>query len=354
MEESVGAFKVFVIISADTCIVTIQSVLDVRDDTPMPKGGTPNAVFGRSILILTPERALKFTTTTRERHYIWLTALSFLSQSSTAVHELAILPPIPTQEYNTIPSGGRSISSSRKMPIRDSIRVAKKKSRPGLNHAYTTPGIISQTFASVPPTSKFDHLDEEEDAAEPPHVPRTSAHTRKRSITGPRPVPPVPGSFRRDSSNTMPSRDSLIEVNGDPSMNHSRRSSSSKNAVSDSGAPIGGGGGGSTFFDAVGTIRMEAFVERSVKHFVREHKNRSGLTSELLTPKRGGGEIYIPYAAEEGKKPARNSYRTRRGRKKDLSYWGANGAGGPGPSASESVVVGGRGDGGRRESFSGF
>jgi hypothetical protein len=32
--------------------------------------------------VLTPQRALKFTALTIERHYVWLTALSFLSHSS--------------------------------------------------------------------------------------------------------------------------------------------------------------------------------------------------------------------------------------------------------------------------------
>ena len=348
-----GYIRSFAIIFTNTHIVTIQSVLDVRDDTPMPKSNAPNAFFGRSILILTPERALKFTATTRERHYVWLTALSFLSQSSAGNNELAMLPPVPAQEYD-----GRSTTSSRKIPIRDSIRVAKGKGRPGLSHANTTPNIISQTLVSVPPTTKFDHLEEEEDAAEPPHGPRTSAHTRKRSITGPYYVPPVPGSLKSHPSNTVLSNNSVrnaeLEANGDPSMIHSRRSSSSKNAPSENGAPVGGGRGSPNFFDAVGTIRMEAFVDRSVKHFGREHKNRSGLAAELLAPKRGAGEMYTPYVAEEGKKPGRNSYRTRRGRKKDLSYWGANGPGSPGPSAGESVAVGGRGDGGRGNLFAGF
>ncbi|KFY08583.1 hypothetical protein V492_06101, partial [Pseudogymnoascus sp. VKM F-4246] len=57
--------------------LTIQSVLDVKDDNAAPKG--VNNIFNRSILILTPARALKFTATSRERHYIWLTALSFLA-----------------------------------------------------------------------------------------------------------------------------------------------------------------------------------------------------------------------------------------------------------------------------------
>lgn len=63
-----------------TVLVTIQSVLDVRDDNLAPKG--TGALFNRSILILTPARALKFTALSAERHYMWLTALSFLAHSS--------------------------------------------------------------------------------------------------------------------------------------------------------------------------------------------------------------------------------------------------------------------------------
>ncbi|RDA91315.1 hypothetical protein CP533_1576 [Ophiocordyceps camponoti-saundersi (nom. inval.)] len=54
-------------------LVMIQSVLDVKDDNPAPK--VMPSVFNRSILILTPQRALKFTATSADRHYLWLTAL---------------------------------------------------------------------------------------------------------------------------------------------------------------------------------------------------------------------------------------------------------------------------------------
>jgi hypothetical protein len=86
--------------------VTVQSVLDVKDDNPMPKGANPASQFNRSILVLTPERALKFTATTRERHYVWLTALSFLSHSPLSFGDLAALPPIP-QEPAKPPDLGR-------------------------------------------------------------------------------------------------------------------------------------------------------------------------------------------------------------------------------------------------------
>ena len=71
--------------------MTIQSVLDVKDDNPSPKGMQP--LFNRSILILTPQRALKFTAVSAERHYIWLTALSFLAHSTQAVPEIVAVPP---------------------------------------------------------------------------------------------------------------------------------------------------------------------------------------------------------------------------------------------------------------------
>ncbi|KAI4123221.1 MAG: hypothetical protein LQ347_006243, partial [Umbilicaria vellea] len=49
--------------------LAIQSVLDVKDDSPLPKNASPQSMFARSILILTPQRALKFTATSHERHY---------------------------------------------------------------------------------------------------------------------------------------------------------------------------------------------------------------------------------------------------------------------------------------------
>src|ERR1700722_15588166 len=108
-----------------THLVTIQSVLDVKDDNPAPKGSAP--LFNRSILILTPARALKFTATSPERHYIWLTALSFLAHSSQAVPEVVAAPlPIPKA---TIPDFEipRQTNRLRRNGIRDSIRIAKGK-----------------------------------------------------------------------------------------------------------------------------------------------------------------------------------------------------------------------------------
>ncbi|OAG34525.1 hypothetical protein AYO21_11307 [Fonsecaea monophora] len=175
--------------------VTIKSVLDVKDDNPMPKGALTGASFNRSILILTPQRALKFTATSQERHYIWLTALSFLSHSPLSVNDLtAIPPPPPLPEHDVSPAPAPSLAGSlRRRPIRDSIRLTKgvAKSVAG-TRSFTTDGSVP-VHDSRPPTR--DYYDPLTDPALPPTIPR---HSRKRSNTAPR---APPSSFRSFSTN---------------------------------------------------------------------------------------------------------------------------------------------------------
>lgn len=256
----------------------IQSVLDVKDDTPYPKGSAPQPNFNRSILILTPQRALKFTATSKERHYVWLSALSFLSHSALGVYDLeSPRPPLPQVEYEPVlPPNSATL---RRNPIRDSIRVAKGKAR--LNNtgarAYTSP---ASTVRHEPFPSYVN--DDNLDAAEPPHVPRFSSHSRKRSNTGPR---PPTGTFRSIASHThsaFTSNPSLhtthtatsTDTHGAPPPPSSffagmRQASSAQSSIrsprsSEASAPSATTGGGN-FFDAVGTVRMEAFVDRSVR-----------------------------------------------------------------------------------------
>lgn len=63
-------------------IGVVTGVLDVRDDTPLmssPSGQVVSSpIHTRSIVVLTPTQAIKFTTLSRERHVSWLTALNFL------------------------------------------------------------------------------------------------------------------------------------------------------------------------------------------------------------------------------------------------------------------------------------
>ncbi|KAL2005307.1 hypothetical protein VTN00DRAFT_2517 [Thermoascus crustaceus] len=235
----------------------IQSVLDVKDDNPLPKGASPQSQFNRSILILTPQRALKFTAMTLERHFVWLTALSFLSHSATGMNDLAGLPPVPQE--NSAPSP--STAALRRNPIRDSIKVAKVKPLSGAK------GNRSFNAHPVPvpeiPMDRMEGLDPVMDAADPPNVPRFSSHARKRSNTAPRAPPSALRSFA--SQVTMPSTYSATtagssDIYAPSSIGHGFNSggSSFSRRTSDASGPSSVGTG--NFFDAVGTVRMEAFI----------------------------------------------------------------------------------------------
>ncbi|KAJ5788127.1 hypothetical protein N7457_003117 [Penicillium paradoxum] len=234
---------------------TIQSVLDVKDDNLLPKSAGSSSPFNRSILVLTPQRALKFTALTVERHYVWLTALSFLSHSSMGLQELAVLPPVPQEESPTLPK-----AALRRNPIRDSIRVAKGRPRPTPQGKRS----FNSTGAPAPvPEIPDDSIDL---AADAPHVPRFSSHNRKRSNTAPR--PPALHTLRSFSSQgTMPSPYSagsselhFPQVPSLPQGTSSRRTSEASGR-----APSAAG---SNVFD-IGTMRMEAFIDHHAEEINR-------------------------------------------------------------------------------------
>lgn len=294
----------------------IQSVLDVKDDNPPPKG-TP-AVFNRSILILTPARALKFTANSAERHYVWLTALSFLAHSSQAVPEI-VQAAKPIQQP-TMPDfePTRQSNKLRRNPIRDSIRVAKGKttsarSGPTSVHSNSTYAITEQSIreqesftssrsAGLPP-------------ADPPIVPRFTergergfnagpplTHSRKRSNTGSRIAPPL--SFRGFSgpasaghAPTSSTAGMSVGTTGSSDIYNSQGPSSvsgytgvsGRSSVRSSDASNRPGAVVNNFFDAVGTMRMEAFIspmalsrfdddpnEQDEMDMVGMHRRRSG------------------------------------------------------------------------------
>ncbi|OCK79218.1 hypothetical protein K432DRAFT_300343 [Lepidopterella palustris CBS 459.81] len=235
--------------------LTIQSVLDVPDNTPLPKGAGLQPIFNRSILILTPARALKFTAVSRERHYLWLTALSFLAHSASGIPELGPIPPIPPPVEELPPRN--PAATLRRAQIRDSVRLAKDKALP--------PNQRQNASRPTDPIHEWygeSHFDRPiADAADAPNIPRVGYHGRKRSSTGPR-VPPPSVAYRSFSHNPVPSMystgssdlfgqppsvpSSVYNPNGvTPSTRTSEASSSARH----------------NFFDAVGTVRMEAFVE---------------------------------------------------------------------------------------------
>ncbi|GAB1313905.1 Pleckstrin homology domain-containing protein [Madurella fahalii] len=273
--------------------LTIQSVLDVKDDNPPPKGAGP--LFNRSILILTPQRALKFTATNAERHYIWLTSLSFLAHSNQAIPETLALPqPKPLLEQYELPK------AKVRRPIRDSIRLTKAKTgAPVIKSDPIMPE--PPELDSVPPniptyrqpmpegfSLRAHARDMSRDAAEPPSIPRFSertnpaaVHGRKRSNTGGHVRPPL--SFRGFSG---PAGNGSYHAPTNSTAGNSVGTAGSSDIYSNTGASgITAGSSGMTwatgpgsirtseassrpsaaaangnFFDAIGTVRMEAFI----------------------------------------------------------------------------------------------
>ncbi|OHW94852.1 nuclear migration protein [Colletotrichum incanum] len=268
--------------------LTIQSVLDVKDDNPAPKN--QGAVFNRSILILTPQRALKFTATSSERHYVWLTALSFLAHSTQAIPEI-IAAPQPAKE-TTVPDF-EPPPPTRRPGIRDSIRLTKSKApmvrNAGPPSIPSVPGIPSSrigdasgyrptdTFAPMP--SNNHQREPSGDAAEPPFIPRFTersnqamVHGRKRSNTGGHVPPPLsfrgfsgPGSVGQHSytnsnaGNSVGTAGSSDIYQSQPSQGSSRQSWGISTAGSQRTSEASSRPGGN-FFDAIGTVRMEAFI----------------------------------------------------------------------------------------------
>jgi Meiotic cell cortex C-terminal pleckstrin homology len=237
---------------ANVFAVVIKSVLDVPDNTPLPKSVGIQTIFNRSILILTPARALKFTAISRERHYLWLTALSFLAHSTQGIPELGALPPVPPQEELPPRHPGATL---RRAQIRDSVRLAKDKALP-VNQRQNAPRAdpIHEWYGE----SQFDRPIA--DAADAPSIPRIG-HGRKRSSTGPR-VPPPSAAFRSFSHNQVPSMYSAgsSDIYGQPpsvpSSVYNPASVITSARTSEASSPAR-----YNFFDAVGTVRMEAFVE---------------------------------------------------------------------------------------------
>lgn len=266
--------------------VVIQSVLDVKDDNPAPKGmATP--VFNRSILILTPQRALKFTATSPERHYIWLTALSFLAHSSQAVPDIASAPQPVVPKQHPLPDMEAPRPKAKRPGIRDSIRLAKGKN--GVVKPAATPSIPSIPSApssqmgeaasfrmpdSFGAPSSSHTREASGDAAEAPYIPRfhdrapppASVHGRKRSNTGGHVPPPLsfrgfsgPASHHPSSSTagasvgTAGSSD-IYQSQGSASNGTWGMSQTASQRTSEASSRP------SNFFDAIGTMRMEAFI----------------------------------------------------------------------------------------------
>jgi hypothetical protein len=280
-------------------------VLDVRDDTPLPKNHGIAEPFNRSILILTPARALKFTATSQERHYTWLTALSFLAHSPLLAPGLAALPPPPQEPHQDElpPPRGRNSTTLKRGPIRDSVRVARDRARPvktprsasdrGQQPAAAAGTIPEIEFEaafgrSAPPMPELPPnfggapvggavamgaaaaaLAAAAAPAEAPSVPRFAAHHgRNRSLTG-------PSRFASGSSSVIPAALRSLTYKEVPAPAFSSGPSAVAASMPTAALPslpspttVGSGrtsvastAARSNFLEAVGTIRMEAFID---------------------------------------------------------------------------------------------
>ncbi|RMD39923.1 hypothetical protein DV735_g5203, partial [Chaetothyriales sp. CBS 134920] len=342
--------------------LTIKSVLDVKDDNPMPKGavlgGPP---FNRSILILTPERALKFTATSQERHFIWLTALSFLSHSPLSVNDLTAVPQIPAASIYSQQNSSQTeqsirptlAGSLRRRPIRDSIRIAKHQSS-APNSSRSSGGLRSFTTDAsaqlhtaplhipVPIPNRFDDAEERDyydpttDPALPPTIRRYQE--RRRSNTGPK---APPSSFRafnqRDVVPALPLLPTGSQAGGSsivtsatgsdrglytPSLGPSSRRGSEASAT---GRPRGPGldalaGGMNAATTA--TMRMDAFIdERRYEHGPLPQIINGSL--HINGPTAGGGSSGLgPSQARGRADPQWGTLRSGVLRKKEeLGYW---------------------------------
>ncbi|CAM1500740.1 Fc.00g099020.m01.CDS01 [Cosmosporella sp. VM-42] len=331
--------------------LTIQSVLDVKDENVAPKGVAP--VFNRSILILTPQRALKFTATSADRHYIWLTALSFLAHSSQAVPEIVSatqpqLKPTPLPDFEVpqtkIKRGG----------IRDSIRIAKGRTGLGRAGPPSIPSIPS--IPSVPSSQMGDvasfrvpdsvggvssnhSRDNSSEAAAAPFIPRFTdrnpgamVHGRKRSNTGGHVPPPL--SFRGFSgpiggvgqhNSTNSTAGASVGTAGSSDIYQSQASGTSHTtwgmSQTASVRTSEASSRPSNFFDAIGTVRMEAFISPLAFSQFNDYPNEQDEFRQIV--RRRSKEL----RRKQSRSRQRDSYGSRGNRGMDDLYHGSRTAG---------------------------
>jgi hypothetical protein len=265
---------------ANIFAVIIQSVLDVADSCPAPKN---EILFNRSILILTPARALKFTTTSRERHYLWLTALSFLAHSNAAIPDLASVPPMPPPVIDA-PVESAQGATLRRSRVQDSVRLAKGKVNPVMQRYASQ----NDMHTALPSLSGFDKP--LPDSASPPTIPRGPAHGRKRSSTGPSAPPPnIP--YRSFSHQHVPS----VYSNGSSDMYSAAAPPSVPSSVynPNSGVVSSRTSEASTstrqhFFDTMGTVRMEAFIDNALGD--PKHTGSHAARTRMQSRRRGSSQ----------------------------------------------------------------
>ena len=265
-------------INTNSFAVKIQSVIDVADETALPKRPELKSAFHRSILILTPSRALKFTAINAERHALWMNALSFLAESDRVqLPQLPQVPPIPDQYQKSAAAKRQRSPSFGRSNLRDSVNLAKGR-QPSLLRSISAQDTSSADVADIT------HTEPEDQGADFPCIPRlysnTNRHQRKRSNTtsvSPRLAPPFSG-LRSFSSTAIPSTSSSSgRFNPSAFGRHHAPTTTTNSSQSDSRRPSVNGLNSPdqfNFFDAMGSsvgtsgVRMQAFVDPAIKNGV--------------------------------------------------------------------------------------
>ncbi|CCU79871.1 putative anucleate primary sterigmata protein A [Blumeria hordei DH14] len=157
--------------------VPIEAVRVVTDDNPMPPG-----LHRKSLIIITPSRAIKFTATTGQRHETWFNSLSYLllrTGEATSQGTPGIIVHEEVSEFNPEPTNHQRIGMA---------SLSSYNSR----------------------TTKNESLEN------PPHA------------TGLRSYPPTAGTFSRLSGYLKPSKDGVV---GSLSSRQSRYSSENNESI---------------------------------------------------------------------------------------------------------------------------
>lgn len=148
----------------------------------------------------------------------------------------------------------------RRSRVQDSVRLAKGKANPVMARYASQ----NELMPSLPSLAGYDQP--VPDFASPPTIPRGPYHGRKRSSTGPgAPPPSIP--FRSFSHQNVPS----VYSNGSSDMYSAAAPPSVPSSVynPNSGAMSSRTSEASastrrTFFDTMGTVRMEAFIDNAL------------------------------------------------------------------------------------------
>ena len=242
--------------------------------------------------------------------------------------DLASPLPLPTQDHHCLPSQ-EPMTGFDRTPLEDSIGMVNVKARPSIGiHSYSSPiGVVEQVMIDGARSPWGDEEAESHDAAEPPQVHRFASHARKRSSTGPRAVPP--NAFHSYATNAL-AVTSSCSLQGatwrERYDTYTAQPQAGQGAMTRATTLTRGMAEGSIvpppvltdqLYEGGGTVRMEAFVKGQEK-------------KEYVVSTRG------------------KSYRTRQGRKKDMSFWGLGFDASAGGSGLNSAKVTGE------DPFTGF